>query len=114
MGDGCLGPNPRARQLPLGPGNDLGADRGDGPVEPRRDPRIDRLGPVHPDERGDQPHWNTATITPYVAPIDSRFMIAALTGTATERNTDLSKRNDSRRPEGYSSSKSGCWATIQS
>ena len=42
-----------------------------------------------------QPHWNTATITPYAAPIDSRFMITALSGTSTLRNTTISRRNDS-------------------
>ena len=40
-----------------------------------------------------QPHWNTATITPYAAPIDSRFMIAALSGTRIERNTIISRMN---------------------
>ena len=29
-----------------------------------------------------QPHWKTATITPYAAPIESRFMTAALSGTS--------------------------------
>ena len=42
-----------------------------------------------------QPHWNTATITPYAAPIESRFMTAALIGTATERNTIISSSTDS-------------------
>ena len=42
-----------------------------------------------------QPHWNTATITPYAAPTDSRFMTAALSGTRIERNTIISSRNDS-------------------
>ena len=42
-----------------------------------------------------QPHWNTATITPYAAPIERRFMTAALSGTRIERNTTISSRNDS-------------------
>ena len=41
-----------------------------------------------------QPHWNTATITPYAAPMESRFMITALSGTSTLRNTSMSSRND--------------------
>src|SRR5581483_6320712 len=39
-----------------------------------------------------QPHWNTATRMPNAAPIESRFMIAALTGTRTDRNTHISSR----------------------
>ena len=38
-----------------------------------------------------QPHWNTATTTPYAAPIESRFMITALSGTSSERNTTISR-----------------------
>ena len=34
-----------------------------------------------------QPHWKTATITPYAAPMESRFITAALSGTTTDRNT---------------------------
>ena len=41
-----------------------------------------------------QPHWNTATITPNDAPIDSRFITAAFNGTNTDRNTIISSRND--------------------
>ena len=37
-----------------------------------------------------QPHWKIATITPYAAPIDSRFMIAALVAITTERNAVVS------------------------
>src|SRR3569832_1953013 len=33
-----------------------------------------------------QPHWNTATATPYAAPMESRFMITALIGTRIDRN----------------------------
>ena len=33
-----------------------------------------------------QPHWNAAVRTPYAAPIDSRFITAAFSGTTTERN----------------------------
>ena len=39
-----------------------------------------------------QPHWKTITITPYAAPIDSRFMTTAFSGTRTERNTASSSR----------------------
>lgn len=42
-----------------------------------------------------QPHWNTATTTPYAAPIDNRFNRAALRGTRMERNTIINNRNDS-------------------
>src|SRR5262245_23799419 len=42
-----------------------------------------------------QPHWNTATIAPYAAPTDSRFMTAAVSGTSTEWNTSINSRNDS-------------------
>ena len=36
-----------------------------------------------------QPFWKIATMTPYAAPIDSRFMITALSGTRIERNTSI-------------------------
>ena len=42
-----------------------------------------------------QPHWKMATITPYAAPIDSRFMTPALTATRTDRNTASSRRKES-------------------
>ncbi len=42
-----------------------------------------------------QPHWNTATITPYAAPTERRFMITALSGTSRLRNTSISNTNDS-------------------
>ena len=45
-----------------------------------------------------QPHWNTATTTPYAAPIDSRFMTTALSGTSRLRKTSMSSRNESRAP----------------
>jgi hypothetical protein len=41
-----------------------------------------------------QPHWKIATTTPYAAPIDSRFMIAAFSGTRIDRNTIMSSTND--------------------
>ena len=41
-----------------------------------------------------QPHWKTATRTPYAAPIESRFITAAFSGTTIERNTSISSRND--------------------
>ena len=39
-----------------------------------------------------QPNWKIITITPYAAPIDSRFITAALSGTRIERNTAISSR----------------------
>ncbi len=41
-----------------------------------------------------QPHWKMATTTPYAAPIDSRFISAAFSGTRIERNTSISSTND--------------------
>ncbi len=43
-----------------------------------------------------QPHWKIATITPYAAPTDNRFMIAALSGTRIDRNTVISNKKLSR------------------
>ena len=43
-----------------------------------------------------QPHWNTATITPKAAPMESRFMAAAVSGMTMLRKTAASNRNDSR------------------
>ncbi len=42
-----------------------------------------------------QPPWKRATTMPYAAPIDSRFMITAFTGTNNDRNTTMSSRNES-------------------
>src|ERR1700738_1305252 len=39
-----------------------------------------------------QPHWKTATRMPNDAPMLSRFIRAALSGTRTERNTVMSRR----------------------
>ena len=52
------------------------------------------IGPVcsTPNTPLSQPHWNTATTTPYAAPIESRFMTAALSGTSRVRNTTISSR----------------------
>ena len=41
-----------------------------------------------------QPHWKTATTTPYAAPTPSTLRTAAFSGTSTERNTTISTRND--------------------
>ena len=41
-----------------------------------------------------QPHWNTATRRPYAAPIERTFMMTALSGTTSDRNTTRSSRND--------------------
>ncbi len=45
-----------------------------------------------PNTPRNQPHWNTATITPYAAPMDSTFITAALSGTRIERNTTMRSR----------------------
>ena len=45
-----------------------------------------------PSSSAPQPHWKTAVTTPYAAPMLSRFMTAALSGTTTERNTIASSR----------------------
>ncbi len=42
-----------------------------------------------------QPHWNTATNTPKAAPMESRFMIAAVSGMTMLRNTIVNNRNES-------------------
>src|SRR5262245_36753084 len=41
-----------------------------------------------------QPHWNTATTTPYAAPTDSRFITAALIPMARDRNAAVSSSSD--------------------
>ena len=41
-----------------------------------------------------QPHWKTATITPYAAPMLSRFITAAFSGTITDRNTRASSSTE--------------------
>src|SRR6266511_440241 len=43
------------------------------------------------------PCWKTRTSSPYAAPTDSRFRTMAVSGTTTERNTIISRRNDSAR-----------------
>ena len=40
------------------------------------------------------PHWKTATSMPSAAPMDSRFMTAAVSGITMLRNTVISNRND--------------------
>ena len=56
------------------------------------------IGPVFstPNTLLNQPHSNTATTTPYAAPIDSRFMITAFSGTRRLRNTAIKSRKLSR------------------
>src|ERR1700687_708096 len=51
-------------------------------------------GPVRltPRMLPDQPHWKMATRMPKEAPMESRFMKAALMGTAIERKTDMRSR----------------------
>ena len=42
-----------------------------------------------------QPHWKTATTTPYAAATPSTLRAAAFNGTSTDRNTTIRTRNDS-------------------
>src|SRR3954468_16044317 len=42
-----------------------------------------------------QPHWKTATTTPYAAATPSTLRTAAFSGTSTDRNTTISTRNNS-------------------
>src|SRR6476469_3133437 len=42
-----------------------------------------------------QPHWKTATTTPYAAPTDSRLRIAALTEITRDRNAIVSSTRES-------------------
>ena len=51
------------------------------------------LGSPGTPSRG-QPHWNTATRMPKAAPIDSRFMTAAVSGMTRLRNTMARRRNE--------------------
>ena len=44
-----------------------------------------------------QPFWKIATMTPYAAPIESRFMMTALSGTSTDRNTSINNTKLSNR-----------------
>ncbi len=53
--------------------------------------------PATPITLPNQPHWKTATMTPYAAPIDSRFITTALSGTSTDRNTARSSTKLSSR-----------------
>ena len=43
-----------------------------------------------------QPCWNTAVRTPKAAPMDSRFITAAVSGMTIERKTIASSRNESK------------------
>ncbi len=55
------------------------------------------MGPGPPTWKTDpsQPHWNTATRTPNAAPMESRFMTAAVNGMTMLRNTPASSRKES-------------------
>ena len=44
-----------------------------------------------------QPHWKTMTRMPKAAPIDSRFITTAFSGTSSDRNTAISSRNERPR-----------------
>ncbi len=47
-----------------------------------------------PNTDDSQPHWKTATTTPYADAIDNTFINTAFNGTSTERNTMVSNKND--------------------
>ena len=53
----------------------------------------DSIGPERPSPRRlpPQPHWNTATTTPYAAPMESRLRMTAFSGTSTDRKTVMSR-----------------------
>ena len=55
------------------------------------------IGPVlsTPIRLAPQPHWKPATIRPKAAPIESRFISTAFSGTRTERNTAISSSAES-------------------
>ena len=53
------------------------------------------LVPLSPMMEPPSPHWNTATRMPNAAPMESRFMQAAVSGMRSERNTIINKRNES-------------------
>src|SRR5712691_10887495 len=50
-------------------------------------PKTADPGPGRPSRRPPMPNWNTSTMSPNVAAIESRFMRMAFIGTSTERNT---------------------------
>ena len=52
-------------------------------------------GRLTPNTGDSQPHWYTATITPYAAPIDKTFMSAAFSGMRIDRNASMSRTNAS-------------------
>ena len=52
------------------------------------------LVPVRPMSAPRSPHWKTATSMPSAAPMDSRFMTAAVSGITRLRNTVINSRND--------------------
>ena len=56
--------------------------------------RLDRTRPAHAEQPPSQPHWKTAVTMPNAAAIESRFMIAAFSGTSKLRSTSASSRNE--------------------
>src|SRR3954453_24064838 len=52
----------------------------------------DSWTPIRP---APQPHWQTATTTPYAAATPSTLRAAAFNVTSTDRNTTIRTRNDS-------------------
>ena len=59
--------------------------------------RNDSMGPGPPTWKTapNQPHWNTATRTPNAAPMERRFITAAVRGMTMLRNTMDSRRKES-------------------
>ena len=53
------------------------------------------LVPLKPMMEPPSPHWKTATRIPKAAPMESRFMQAAVSGMSSDRNTIISRRNES-------------------
>ena len=74
-----------------------GSRTGTAATTPRspRPARIRRSSAIAFTDRRSHPFWKTSTIRPYAAPTDSRFITIALTGTTSERNTTVSRMNES-------------------
>ena len=52
------------------------------------------LVPCKPISEPASPHWKTATNMPSAAPMERRFMTAAVSGITKLRNTVISSKND--------------------
>ena len=67
-------------------------------IAKRKIGKKEMIGPVPstPIRLAPQPHWKTATIRPKAAPMLSRFITTAFSGTRTERKTAISSSAESR------------------